>query len=443
MADFASGTTCDPEGARIGYLLRMYPRFSQTFVVNEVLELERQGLELRIASLRLPNEGQFHESIARVRARADYLPDRLLGDLPRRLHNLWSRFRHGRAGFMRAVRLLARHRGERWFELVQAVELIQWVHRHRLDHVHVHFGTDEATVALLAHLLDGLSYSMTLHAFDIFRDNVDQALLARKITASQFTVTVCESNRRHLLNHVPGVDPAKVRVIYNGIDLDRFAPNHGRREPLTLFSVGRLIEKKGFAFLVRAVAELRRHGLPVRCEIAGEGRERSALARLIRDEGLKDHVRLLGPLEQEQVRRKMQSAACFALPCVQAADGNMDALPTVLLEAMACGCPCISTSLSGIPEIITHESSGLLVPPEKTEPLASAIKRVLTNPELAGRLSGEARAQSERRFNVVENVAKLRMLMTHVAAGEPTPAEPAAAESSASASTPSVTGEAA
>ncbi|MBI4717174.1 MAG: glycosyltransferase [Planctomycetes bacterium] len=403
---------------RVGYLLRMYPRFSQTFVVNEILELERQGVDVRIVSLRKPDEGMFHETVARVKARAHYLPETALSDALKHLSTQWNLLRRAPGTLLGAAGLVARHRGAGWFDLLQAGHLLRWARKQAVEHVHVHFGTNEATTALLANRLGGLSFSMTLHAFDIFRDNVDRALLARKINASRFTVTVCESNRRYILEHIPGVDPAKVRVNYNGIDLTRFAPGEGPREPLSVFGVGRLIEKKGFVHLVRAVARLKQQGMPVIGRIAGDGPERRALGEEIERLGLAGSVKLLGSIREDRVRELMQRSACFVLPCVQARDGNVDALPTVLLEAMACGCPVISTRLSGVPEIIESQTSGLLVEPGDEGGLAEAMHRVLSRPLLAESLAREGRLRAERRFNVAENVRIHR----HWLADAPVPA---------------------
>lgn len=405
-----------PAALRVGYLLRMYPRFSQTFVVNEIRELERQGVDVHIASLRLPNEGMFHESVTRIRAKADYLEERFVGNMRQHFSAQWKFLRRSPRDYLQALRVVRGHRGVAWFELCQAASLLRWARKEQVSHVHVHFGTDEASVAMLASMLGDLSYSLTLHAFDIFRDNVDRVLLARKINASAFTVTVCESNRRFMVEHLPGVDPAKIRVNYNGIELSEFAPPTSttakEREPFSVFSVGRFIEKKGFIHLVRATAMLRESGVPIVCRIAGEGREQERLEKEIRKHRLGDHVQILGPLRQDEVRSWMQRSACFALPCVEAKDGNVDALPTVLLESLACGCPSVSTRLSGIPEIMEDGESGLLVEPGTDRELADAIRRILTDTELARTLSVQGRTRAEQRFDGRTNVATMREWLT-------------------------------
>jgi len=420
MKPLTSTTSQPTNKKRIGYMLRMYPRFSQTFVVNEILELENQGVDLRIASLRLPNEGVFHESATRVRARVNYFNDRFIGNVRKHVLTQAKLLRKQPGQYFSAMRLIQRHQGEKWFELAQAAELLRWVRKNKIDHVHIHFGTDEATVALLAHMLGNISYSLTVHAFDIFRDNVDKRLLKDKINASRFTVTVCESNRQYMVKQLPGLDASKIKVLYNGIDATRFTPTGKARTPMTIFSVGRLIEKKGFIDLIHAVDILQRKGLPLQCEIAGEGREQRTLQRAIKDLGLAQVVKLIGSLEQNEVRQKMQEASCFALPCVRAKDGNVDALPTVLLESLACGCPTVSTILSGIPEIIEDGRSGLLVEPGDVEGLANAIEKILVDHSLAMSISNGGQDRVRERFSVNKNVARLRNLLCENPSDSPT-----------------------
>lgn len=408
---------------RIGYMLRMYPRFSQTFVVNEILELERQDVDVKILSLRKPTDGRFHESLSRVCATADYLPEHI-GQAPRKILKVHlDALGVMPSRYWRSLLAMLRHTGADWIDFWQAALVLRWARKNKLDHVHVHFGAHEASVAYLAYLMGGLSYSLTLHAFDIFRSTVDRKLLTRKINGSRFTVTVSQYNRNHLLESLDGVDPNKIRVNYNGIDLERFRGDGSFRQPHSILSVGRLIEKKGFIHLIRAVAQLRSRGVPAVCRIIGEGREERRLREAIRQLGLKNTVELAGPLPQRQVRKLLAESACFVLPCVYAADGNVDALPTVLLEAMACECPCVSTTVSGVPEIIEHGYSGLLVPPNDDDALADAMAQILEDSQLSARLARNGRQKAESCFDVRQAVGQMRTwfseAVTPTAAGQP------------------------
>jgi glycosyltransferase involved in cell wall biosynthesis len=403
----------------------MYPRFSQTFVVNEILELERQGARIRIISQRKPTDGMFHESVSRVKAKAHYIPEYWMERLGDALRLQWRALRENPGSLARSWRRILFGSGLKGVELMQATHVVQWARKHKIKHLHVHFGTEEANVALLARLVGGPSYSLTLHAFDIFKDTVNRGLLAEKINHSKFTVTVSEFNRRFLVEEIPGVRPEKVRVNYNGISLNYFRANGARREPNTIFSVGRLIEKKGFEHLVRAMARLRESHPDAVCEIAGDGREEARLRKMIDRKGLQGRVRLLGPLEQNEVLKRMQRATCFALPCVRAKDGNTDALPTVLLESLACGCPSVSTRLSGVTEIIEHGVSGLLVDPEDDVGLSRAIAEVLDNRSLAANLAAGGRARAEARFDVRHNVHTMYQWLAEAGNGKAAEKTPA------------------
>ena len=398
----------DDAPLRVGYLLRMYPRFSQTFVVNEILELERQRVEVCIASLRKPSDGRFHESISRVKAEVDYIPEFLVESPAKFIKAHWAFGRRQPVRYARALGSMLRFAGANRTDFQQAAMVLRWARKHKLQHVHVHFGTHEATVAYLASMFGRLSYSQTLHAFDIHRADVDRALLARKINNSRFTVTVSDFNRKFLIEHIGDAASNKVRLNYNGIDLQTFRPNGALRRPYSIVSVGRLIEKKGLIHLIRAVRMLRDRDLPVTCTIVGDGREQDRLKAEIKKLKLREAITLAGSLSQDDVREMLMRSSCFALPCVAASDGNIDALPTVLLEALACGCPCVSTTLSGVPEIIEHELSGLLVPPGDETALAAALERILESSALSQTLAEGGRRRAEVLFDVRQNVGRLK-----------------------------------
>jgi len=402
---------------RLAYLLRDYPRFSETFIVNEILALEALGCDLSILALRKPDDGMFHESVARVRTRAEYLPDAGAKLRGKTSGKIWTVFRESPRGWWRARSTIWKHTDLARADLRAAIYVLHWMKKRRIEHVHVHFGSDAAAIAMLAAMIAGMRFSMTLHAYDIYRDDVDRALLARKIEHAAMVVTVTEFNRRYLLEHCPAAKD-KVVVHYNGVDLTRFAPGGLPREPGLIFSVGRLIEKKGFAHLIRAAGLLRDRGVAVRCVIAGDGADADKLREEIKRLNLRKHVELAGPLKQDEVMSLMQRASCFALPCIQARNGNVDALPTVLLESLASGCPSVSTTVSGIPEIIEDGVSGLLVEPGNDAALAAAIERVLKDADLAARLAVGGRRRAEDRFDASRNAVRLKLLLEAAARGE-------------------------
>lgn len=409
-----------PETPRVGYVLKMYPRFSETFIVTEVLAHEAAGLDLSIFSLRLPIDGRFHEALAAVRAPVTYL----LADSVRSV-DYWAGLSHaGRAvpGLWEALRNETHADGH---EVLQAALLAEQVVARGITHLHAHFATSSATVAMLAAAAAGITFSFTAHAKDIYTDEVDPALLRRKLRAASTAITVSDYNLRHL-RAAFGSDAGRVRRIYNGLDLNEFAYEAPENRPRVIVGVGRMIEKKGFEYLIDACGLLRRRGVEFRCEMIGDGPLVPALTSRAAELGLGDAVEFLGGRPRGEVIRRVRAAGVLAAPCVVGRDGNRDGLPTVLLEAMALGTPCVSTDVTGIPEIVRHGQTGLLVPQHDAAALADALGTLLADGDRRCSLTARARALMEERFDIHANAAQIRALFGagHAA---PTPQESGAA----------------
>ncbi len=395
-------TICEP--ARVGYVLKVYPRYSETFVVTEILAHEAAGLPIEIFSLRSPNDTHFQNAIARVRAPVTYIPAeaRRMGDLwealeaaSREMPDLWSK--------------LEIARGEEPRDIYQAVLLAQEARRRGIRHLHAHFASVATTVTRLAARFADLPYTFTAHAKDIFHESVRHADLRRKLTDANAVVTVSDYNVQHLRKTF-GAAAASVQRIYNGLELEQFSYEPSSRRAPRLIAVGRLIEKKGFADLIKACALLRERYRDFRCEIIGAGPLEAELRARIEQFEAAGIVELLGPRPQSEVIRHVRSAAVFVAPCVDGSDGNRDGLPTVLLEAMALGTPCISTDVTGIPEVIRHRETGLLVAQRDPSALAAAIHELLTDRELAARLATRARQLIATEFDIHRNTAHMRDL---------------------------------
>jgi glycosyltransferase involved in cell wall biosynthesis len=394
---------------QIAYVLKMYPRFSETFIVNEILELERQGVDVRIYSLRKPDDGRFHASLARVKAGVVYVPQYPQME-PARVQRAHERVYQAYPDRYRALRAEVEARQDEFLlkRFIQAGVIAAHLIEHPVDAMHAHFASSATRVAGYVHRLIGLPYSFTAHAKDIFHEEVNPDSLRAKMRDARFVVTVSDFNRTYLQGLLAG-GSGDVRRLYNGIDLRTFAPDPMvRREPGLILSVGRLVEKKGFEDLIRACAWLREGDVSFRCEIVGTGERRDALQALIDELGLDEHVRLAGPKSQDEVLHAYRRATVFALPCIVAQDGNRDGLPTVLLEAMAAGVPVLSTRLVGVPEIVEHGVDGLLVEPGDPAALAASLARLLSDAELRDRLSNAGRRKVSQRFDVRRNVALLK-----------------------------------
>lgn len=396
------------QNTAFAYVLKVYPRFSQTFVVNEILAHEEAGVSLDIISLRLSDDVRFHESLARVQSRVRQInrPTGKAASLLNQLHRA-EKLMPG------ASKVVADNPEVIASDMEQALALAQVIHTRGLRHLHAHFGTVATTTSRLAAKMAGITYSFTAHAKDIFHESVDENVLRKKLADAAAVVTVSDYNLKYLKDKY-GDAASKVVHINNGLPLDEFAYSEpDQREPL-IFAVGRLVEKKGFAVLIQACGELKSRGRKFRCEIAGGGVLSNTLSSLVSELGLDEHVSLLGPLPQGQVREKLHQAAVLAAPCVVAADQDRDGLPTILLEAMAMGTPCISTDVTGIPEILKDGHTGLSVAQNDASALATACERLLDDAELRIQLAVNARALIEKQFDIRQNAASIRTLIRSI-----------------------------
>lgn len=395
---------------RIAYVLKKFPRLSETFVLQEIVELERQGAEVHVLSLYLPDEGRFHADVARLSQPVRFATEMKARDLFRRfaadgqaLGRLGDRFPRALAGVVD----LGEEAGLPVFKRILPAYFA--LRELGVEHLHAHFATIATrTARALSRLLD-VPYSFTAHAKDIYRRTVDPERFADLVDDAAFAVTVCEANRRYILERLaPGRD-AKVVRLYNGVDLERFRPRPRKADvdPPLVLSVGRLVPKKGMDVLLRAMRRLLDRGARARLAIVGDGEERERLENLIVGLRLEREVELLGALPQERVLPLYGRAAVCALACVTDAEGNRDALPTTLLEAAACGLPCVSTPVVGVPEIVEHGVTGLLVPEGDAEALALALERLLGDREEAARMGAAARRRAEERFGLRRNVGRL------------------------------------
>lgn len=399
----------------IGYVLKMYPRFSETFVVTEILAREARGERLEIFALRPNDDTRFHAELARVQA-----PVRAVR-VPRRLSAAWEGLR-GAAHEPELSGAVARHLPELLAadadDALQAIEVARQAHRRGITHLHAHFASTATTVARLAALLAGIPYSFTAHAKDIFHSTVDPVDLEQKLADAAFTVTVSDYNLHHLQRTYRAT--GSVARVYNGLDLDRFpfVPRPARGGTLRLLAVGRLVEKKGFALLIDAVTRLRADGIDATLDIVGDGELSAPLRERANASAARAAIRFLGPLPQGEVAARLREADVFVAPCLVGSDGNADGLPTVLLEAMATGIPCVSTAVTGIPEIIIDGQTGVLCEPGDVDSLVDGLRRVARPDYPVNRTTRQARALIEQRFDARRQAQQLAELTAACAADE-------------------------
>lgn len=402
----------------VGVLVKRFPKLSETFVLEEVLGLERLGVPLRIYTLAPPSDEISHPAVAQVRAPVLQVPASVI-DEPLRL--LARHLRLAASSPWRYLQALGRAtaRGAAgWRDFARAGWLAGQLREDGVAHLHTHFISTPADVAELVSAMSGVPFSISAHAKDIYLSRSDD--LNRKLHAARFTVTCTEFNCRALRRIAP---TATVQRMYHGIDAGVFHPARRAVPSLVplILSVGRLVEKKGLDTLIDACRMLRGRGVPFRCEIVGYGEQRDRLAALIGLHGLEDQVQLTGKLSREQVIDRYARAAVYVQPSRVAADGDRDGIPNVLLEAMAMGLPVVATRISGIPEVVKHRHNGLLVGAEDPSAIADAVQQLIETPALAAQLGRNARHTVTRDF---DNDRNLRVVLGLLEAAHAHEAQP-------------------
>jgi glycosyltransferase involved in cell wall biosynthesis len=400
--------------SRVGYVVKRYPRFSETFIVNEILAHEASGMELDIFALRPTVDTHFQNGISQVRASVTYLPT---GSV--KSSEFWKTCHKLARKFPCLWETLAGARHATVMEAYQAVQLAKQARERGISHLHAHFATSAATVARLAAAIAGITYSVTMHAKDIFHETVDPEDLKSKILDAEFVVTVSDFNVQYLSAKFGNQE--KIHCIYNGLDLKLFDFNPSFEHDRKIITVGRLVPKKGLRYLIDACRILADRGVDFSCEIIGTGELEASLRDQIESLSLGDCVQLSGPQPQNVVREKICAAAVFAAPCVIADDGNRDGLPTVITESLALGTPCVATDVTGIPEIVRHEETGIIVQQHNADDLATQLQRLLDDPATCRSLASNARQLIEKDFDIKRNVARIRALFPKRALSVQTP----------------------
>jgi glycosyltransferase involved in cell wall biosynthesis len=405
---------------RVGYVVKRYPRYSETFIVNEILAHEAAGMNVEIFALRPPLDTHFQNRISRVLGPVHYLPT------TGKASSFWSALTRASALLPDIWPSLSCASGEDVLDVHQAVSLAAEIHERQISHLHAHFATSAASVARMAARFAGIAYTLTAHAKDIFHNDVSVSDLSRRLRDAAAVITVSDYNVAYLKREF-GQSAQKVVRVYNGLDLEEYRFSCPRNRSPLIVGVGRLIPKKGFATLIEACAILADRDCEYQCQMIGGGELESSLRELIRRLGLQDRVQMLGPCPQNEVIVRLQDASVFAAPCVIGDDGNRDGLPTVLLEAMALGTPCVSTDVTGIPEVLRNEETGLLVAQNDAVSLADAMQRLLTDASLRARLAEHARELIQTDFDIHRNAAEIRERFyaaqkSVVPSSDPTPA---------------------
>lgn len=402
--------------SRLVVVVKGYPRLSETFIAQELRGLELAGLDLVIVSLRRPTDKKRHAVHDEIRAQLLYLPEYLHEAPQRVLRGLWAALRQ--PGFWATVRGWL---GDLWRDpsrnrirrFGQAMVLVaEWPKGGAW--LHAHFLHTPASVADYAARMMGRGWTVSAHAKDIWTSPDWE--LAAKLNRVTWAVTCTEMGHKHLQSFAD--DPAKVHLSYHGLNLDRFPPVTAARplrdgseasDPVQIVSVGRAVPKKGYDVLLRALALLP-EGLHWRFTHLGGGAEREALQALASELGLAHRIRWQGAVDQAEVLAAYRQSDLFALACRVTEDGDRDGLPNVLVEAASQGLACVSTTVSGIPELYRAGENGWLVPPEDPRALATALQEAITSPALRLRFGSAAEATVRSQFDYHVSVRQLLAL---------------------------------
>ena len=387
---------------RIGVVLKGYPRLSETFIAQEILELERAGFDLSIISLRHPTDNHTHPVHAEIKAPKYYLPEYIYQEI---LRVWWAKINCTfKLGFWKTlpvffkdwVRDPSANRIRRWGQAM----VLAHEYANDCDHIYAHFLHTPCSVARYAALISGKSFSISAHAKDIWTS--PEWEMREKLSDCDWLVTCTEGGADYLSTLAP---QGRVHLVYHGLDLSRFPPskkakskNDGstKAKTIRLVTVGRAVAKKGIDTLLHALAKLP-DNLHWQWTHIGGGPLKGNLEELAAELGIASKCDFKGALPQSEVLENYGKSDLFILPSRIDETGDRDGLPNVIVEAQSQGMAVISTNISGIPELIQNDSNGILIQPDKVDDLASAIEKLGCNPNLRNKMgkTGEDKVRSQ------------------------------------------------
>ena len=397
----ASETTERTHGAvRMAYLMSRYPAVSHTFFLNEIAELRQVGVEIHTASI---NSAQSLRDAEIAEASQTFYVKECGTAAALRccIRTLLTR----PGAVWRGLRAALGAEGLRpyaFYYFAEAMLLGQWMQQRDLRHLHIHFGGPVASVGRLTAIAWGFNYSMTIHGSDEFYDE-EKFHLREKVRDARFVVCISEFCRSQLMRLVPADDWKKFVVGRLGVDGGVFVPRPVRTVamPVEVMCVGRLVAAKGQRVLLEACRGLLERGVSVRVTLVGDGEDAASLRAYVARSGMEGSVHFAGATSHAETQRLLAQADIFVLASF--AEG----VPVALMEAMASQLPCVSTYVAGIPELITNEQDGLLVPAGSVEQLTVAIERLAMDASLRARLGNAARERVVKDYNLQKNVERL------------------------------------
>lgn len=391
------------------YVVSQYPAISHTFILGEVNGLKSEGIEVSVASINKPDRDYEHLTVVEQAAYKEttFVKSSLLTRLP--LYLMKALWRHPK-GFFQSFgsalsagfnnyKMFIQHIGY-WLE---AMVIADMAYQQGSCQLHAHFSSQGCTVAMLAAQMAGIDFSFTVHGPDEFY-NVEQQQLPKKFAAANFIVCISDFARSQVMKFTEFKQWKKLHTNYLGVDPDLFYPTKKNNNIPILLCVGRLVNAKGQGVLVQAADILVKKNKEFVIQFVGDGPDRLSLETFVKERKLEKYIQFLGKVNHDQVQKLQREADVFVLPSF--AEG----IPVVLMEAMASGTPCVTTHITGIPELFTHQEDGLLVRPGNSKMLADALGELLHNQEYAESIACKALAKVRQYWNIHRSNQRLATL---------------------------------
>jgi glycosyltransferase involved in cell wall biosynthesis len=398
---------------KVAYIMSRFPKLTETFILYEMLAMQREGIQVEVYPLLRERTELVHPEAQQFVETAHYQPFLSLPILFANLYFLWQEPR----AYLKTLWLLLRANwgSFRFFMGVagifpKAVLFAYQMQAENISHVHAHFASHPAAAGFIIHRLVGIPYSFTAHGSDL---HCDRHMLCEKVAEAAFVVAISDYNKEVILSECQGKYRDKVVVIHCGVDTEVFRYRSNKtlydkgKHPFMILCIGTLHEVKGQAYLIGACQKLQERAIDFRCHFVGDGPDKQSLNQLADQATILEKVRFHGRLTRNEIARLLLDADVLVAPSVPTRDGRREGIPVVLMEAMGTGVPVIASNISGIPELVKDQSTGLLVPPRDAASLANALECYFADPDLRRRLGQAGRERVMGDFDLKKNTAKL------------------------------------
>jgi glycosyltransferase involved in cell wall biosynthesis len=398
---------------KVAYIMSRFPKLTETFILYEMIAMQREGVRVETYPLLREKAEVVHPDAVPFVKAAHFQPFLSLPILRANLHYLLRK----PGAYLRTLwALLSANLGSfRFFTgaigiFPKSVFFAYQMKADNVDHVHAHFASHPAAAGFIIHRLAGIPYSFTAHGSDLHRD---RHMLREKVAEAAFVVAISNYNKELIISECLGKYQDKVIVIHCGVDRDVFqsparamAAETGKNT-MRILCVGSLHEVKGQAYLIQACAKLAEKDIDFVCHFVGDGPDRKSLTDLAAQLGISERVHFHGQQKRDRIAQLLQETDVLVAPSVPTSDGRREGIPVVLIEAMSSGVPVIASDLSGIPELVLNERTGLLTPPGDVAAITNALERYYLNPTLRRRLGEAGREMVTEEFDLYKNAARL------------------------------------